>query len=43
MILPNLGHMGLVRSPYFIRRRWDYLVRNLRNEEPPAVVTEPRR
>jgi dipeptidyl aminopeptidase/acylaminoacyl peptidase len=35
LIIPNANHAAVTRSPYFIRRRWDYLVRNLRGEEPP--------
>ncbi len=43
LIVPN-GHHGMMASPYFIRRRWDYLVRNLLGVEPPEyqVTTAPR-
>jgi dipeptidyl aminopeptidase/acylaminoacyl peptidase len=33
IMLPSLGH-GM--SQYLVRRAWDYLVRHLLNEEPPA-------
>jgi dipeptidyl-peptidase 4 len=32
--LPNRSH-GFVGEPYFIRRRWDFFVRNLLGAEPP--------
>ncbi|HEY1525704.1 MAG TPA: DPP IV N-terminal domain-containing protein [Candidatus Angelobacter sp.] len=35
IVLPNRNHSCLV-DPYFIRRRWDYLVRNLMGAEPPV-------
>ena len=35
LIIPG-GHHGSTLSPYFIRRRWDYFVRNLLGAEPPA-------
>lgn len=35
LIVPNLDH-GLTQEPYVIRRSWDFFVRNLRGEEPPA-------
>jgi dipeptidyl-peptidase 4 len=34
LILPNRNH-GLGLDPYFIRRKWDYFVRNLLGAEPP--------
>ena len=34
LIMPTLGHY--LATGYVIRRAWDYLVRNLLNEEPPA-------
>lgn len=34
LILPNLGH-SLHSDPYFTRKRWDYFVKHLRQEEPP--------
>ncbi len=34
LMLPNRGH-GFGNEPYMIRRRWDYFVRYLLNEEPP--------
>jgi dipeptidyl aminopeptidase/acylaminoacyl peptidase len=36
LIVPNLDH-GLTQEPYVIRRSWDFFVRNLRGEEPPAA------
>ena len=44
LIVPNVNH--LVRfSAYFIRRKWDYFVRNLLGAEPPAGyrIDEPER
>jgi dipeptidyl aminopeptidase/acylaminoacyl peptidase len=35
LILPNEGH-GASLSPYAVRRKWDYFVRNLLGAEPPA-------
>jgi dipeptidyl aminopeptidase/acylaminoacyl peptidase len=35
LILPNEGH-GASLSPYALRRKWDYFVRNLLGAEPPA-------
>jgi dipeptidyl-peptidase-4 len=35
VILPNANHMGFL-NPYFIRRQWDFFVRNLQGREPPA-------
>jgi dipeptidyl-peptidase 4 len=34
LILPNRNH-GFYLEPYFIRRMWDYFVRNLMGAEPP--------
>jgi len=34
LIMPN-GNHAMFLSPYFIRREWDYFVRNLMNVEPP--------
>jgi dipeptidyl-peptidase 4 len=34
LVLPNRNH-SIRRDPYFIRRRWDYLVKNLLGKEPP--------
>jgi len=34
LIMPNANHDGFL-MPYFIRRKWDYFVRNLLGEEPP--------
>lgn len=36
LIIPGANHAGIGRHPYFIRRRWDYLVRHLLQREPPA-------
>lgn len=35
LIIPNGDH-GAFASPYFIRKKWDYFVRNLLGAEPPA-------
>jgi dipeptidyl aminopeptidase/acylaminoacyl peptidase len=35
LMLPNAGH-GFGNSRYFMKRRWDYFVRHLKNQEPPA-------
>jgi dipeptidyl aminopeptidase/acylaminoacyl peptidase len=35
LIIPDAGHM-LYNMPYVHRVMWDYFVRNLRHEEPPA-------
>ena len=34
LLIPNRNH-GLSDHPYFIRKRWDYFVENLLNEESP--------
>ena len=34
LILPNRNH-GFYLEPYFLRRMWDYFVRNLLGAEPP--------
>ena len=34
LIIPNRDH-GLADHPYFIRKKWDYFVKNLMGEEPP--------
>lgn len=34
LIIPNRDH-GLADHPYFIRKRWDWFVKNLLGEEPP--------
>jgi dipeptidyl aminopeptidase/acylaminoacyl peptidase len=36
LILPNDNHGTACRNPYFVRRQWDYFVRNLLGAEPPA-------
>jgi dipeptidyl-peptidase-4 len=43
LIIPNEGH-SIEKSPYFIRREWDYLVRNLSGSMPPENyrVTGPQ-
>lgn len=41
LVLPNRNH-GLSGDPYFIRRKWDYLVRHLLNETPPSYRIEAR-
>ena len=35
LVLPNRNH-GFANEPYVVRRTWDYFVRHLRGEEPPA-------
>ncbi|MBX2968991.1 MAG: DPP IV N-terminal domain-containing protein [Cyclobacteriaceae bacterium] len=35
LVLPNAGH-GFGNSRYFMKRRWDYFVRHLKDAEPPA-------
>ncbi len=42
LVLPNRNH-GYNADPYFVRRRWDYFVRHLLAEEPPAgyVIEKP--
>ncbi len=39
LILPNRNHGGAA-DPYFIRRRWDYLVQNLLGVTPPPYKIE---
>ncbi len=34
LIIPNRNH-GLADHPYFIRKKWDYFVKNLAGKEPP--------
>jgi len=43
LIMPNRPH-GFGNDPYFVRRRWDYFVKNLLGVDPPAKfkVGEPR-
>jgi dipeptidyl aminopeptidase/acylaminoacyl peptidase len=35
LVMPNCNHRLTNLNPYFIRRRWDYFVRNLLGQEPP--------
>jgi dipeptidyl-peptidase-4 len=44
MIIPDEGHM-VYDNPYVHRMHWDYFVRHLRGEEPPAhyVLSRPPR
>ena len=47
VIFPNAGHGFGVDSPYMMRRRWDYFVKNLLGKEPPReykmeMKTDPR-
>jgi dipeptidyl aminopeptidase/acylaminoacyl peptidase len=35
LVLPNCNHRLASINPYFIRRRWDYFVRNLLGAAPP--------
>jgi dipeptidyl aminopeptidase/acylaminoacyl peptidase len=36
LIVPNADHSLFVNASYWLRRRWDYFVRHLLGEEPPA-------
>jgi dipeptidyl aminopeptidase/acylaminoacyl peptidase len=36
LIVPNAVHQGVLRSGYWVRKRWDYLVEHLMGETPPA-------
>ena len=36
LIIPNAIHQGALRNGYWVRRSWDYLVRHLMGETPPA-------
>lgn len=36
LIVPGADHASLLKHPYFIRRRWDYLVSHLLGTVPPA-------
>ena len=38
LLIPNAGHR-IYRSPYVLRRKWDYFVRYLMGAEPPANYT----
>jgi len=47
VIFPNAGHGYGADSPYMMRRRWDYFVKNLLGAEPPKEYkmeskTDPR-
>ena len=47
VIFPNSTHGYGQYSPYMMRRRWDYFVKNLLNAEPPKEYemhskTDPR-
>ena len=35
LIIPNKNHGGLYSNTYFIKKRWDYFVKNLLGVEPP--------
>ncbi len=35
LVLPNAGH-GFGNGRYFTKKRWDYFVRHLKGQEPPA-------
>ena len=43
LIMPNRPH-GFGNDPYFVRRRWDYFVKNLLNVDPPSgfSIGQPR-
>jgi len=36
LLLPEAHHGAMWSSPYFFRRRWDFFVRHLLGQEPPA-------
>lgn len=36
LVVPNRNHDSLYTDPYFIRRQWDYFVKNLLGVEPPG-------
>ncbi|MBM0106518.1 DPP IV N-terminal domain-containing protein [Steroidobacter sp. S1-65] len=36
LIIPNANHAAFFKSPYFIRRKWDFFVRHLLGAEPPS-------
>lgn len=42
LVLPNRNH-AYNADPYFVRRRWDYFVRHLLGQEPPAgyIIEKP--
>jgi dipeptidyl-peptidase-4 len=40
LILPGRHH-DFTLDPYFVRRRWDYLVRHLLGEDPPGTRINP--
>ncbi len=40
LIVPGAGHF-LDESPYFLRRQWDFFVRNLLGAEPPGYAIAP--
>src|SRR6187399_210990 len=47
VVFPNAGHGFGADSPYMMRRRWDYFVKNLMGAEPPKefkfeTKTDPR-
>jgi dipeptidyl aminopeptidase/acylaminoacyl peptidase len=35
LVFPNAGH-GFGNSRYFMKRRWDYFIKHLKGQEPPA-------
>jgi dipeptidyl-peptidase-4 len=43
LIMPNRPH-GFGNDPYFVRRRWDYFVKNLLHVDPPSgfSIGQPR-
>jgi dipeptidyl aminopeptidase/acylaminoacyl peptidase len=44
LLVPNAHHGYAKDAPYVMRRRWDYFVRNLAGDTPPAQyqVTPPK-
>ncbi|MES2179127.1 MAG: DPP IV N-terminal domain-containing protein [Gemmatimonadota bacterium] len=45
LMLPNQGHGYGAMSPYMMRKRWDYFVKNLMGAEPPKEyqIGQPQR
>jgi dipeptidyl aminopeptidase/acylaminoacyl peptidase len=41
VVLPHGDHTSAETSPYYVRRAWDFLVRNLIGAEAPAYSIDP--
>jgi dipeptidyl-peptidase-4 len=41
LIVPNSTHAMLTHQSHWIRRRWDYLIRHLMDQEPPVYKLAP--